>query len=168
MTFIATALAFAKRLPPWVYYAIAAIIVAGLLYRAGWNARDEKADRERAEYIAEYEQAADRARRAQQAEMDREQARYDALAERIDDEAEQTRVAVADATAAYIARNRVQDRQCSPSGTSAAASGDGAGEPETMPADAVMVAASDVRLFGEWVSYGMTCNAFVGGLNPGD
>ena len=155
MTFIATALAFAKRLPWQVYAAIGVVLLLGLTYRAGWNARDEKADRERAEYIAQYEQAADRSRRAQQAVIDREQARYDALAERIDDEAEQTRVAVADATAAYIARNRVQDRQCSPSGTSAPASGDGAPIPAPVPTG-IVVAEADVRACADLYAYSVS------------
>lgn len=151
MTFVLSALAFAKRLPPWVYYIIAAIIAAGLIYRAGWNARDEKADRERAEYIAEYEQAADRARRAQQAVNDAAQARYDALAERIDREAKQSQVAALSAADRYIIRNRVQpcvagatSAAVGPSPSEPAPSGDGAGA--TAIVDAVAVSADDIRI----------------------
>ena len=147
---LSTALAFAKRLPPWVYYIAAAILAAGLIYRAGWNARDEKADRERAEYIAEYEQAAERARRAQQAVMDREQARYDAIAKEADENAQDAQSAAMDAARRYIAANRVRPCGGVPSGPGAApesdsaASGDGPGGSAIV--DAVAVSEDDIRI----------------------
>lgn len=177
MTFLLSALAFAKRLPPWVYAlaALASLNVAQAVNTyanlrwegpfgialgfEGWKPRAERFE----DALDKVADAQVEARRAQQAVMDREQARYDALAERIDDASQTTRVVVRDATDRFIAE-RVQDRQCVASGTSAPASGDGAGSAQDVPSDAIMVEASDVRLFGEWVAYGMTCNAYVNGL----
>lgn len=160
IAFALQALAFAKRLPREVWYLVAAALVAWLLYRAGWNARDERADREMAAVI----EAQDKAREAQIAVNRAAQERYDTLAERIDHEAVQTRVVVRDATTAYIDRNRVQDRVCSASGASAPATGDSAREPVDVPAGFVLVAESDVRACGEWQAYGVTAHEFLMGL----
>ncbi len=150
MTFIATALAFAKRLPWQVYAAIAVLALLALTYRAGWNARDEKADRERAEYIAQYEQAADRARRAQQAVMDREKARYDALAKEADENAQDAQSAAMDAARRYVAANRVRPRGSVPSGPGAAPDSDSAqgsdGPGGSAIVDAVAVSEDDIRI----------------------
>ena len=147
MTFLLTALTFAKRLPWWAYVALAIVAAILLAYRAGYNARDERADREMSEMLASVEAGQERARAAQQAAMDAEQARYDELAERTDANAEIAQVAAMDAANRYIERNRVRpsDRSVA-SDTSAAPQGDGSGVPAPVPTDPfVAVTDADVR-----------------------
>lgn len=151
LTFFATALTFAKRIP-WQAWAALAIVAAILIaYRAGYNARDERADREMSEMLASVADAQERARAAQQAAMDREQARYDELAERTDREYQASQVEAMSAADRYIAANRVRPPSGSvASDTSAAPQGDGAsgdsgpGSPALV--DAVAVSAEDVRI----------------------
>ena len=147
LAFFATALTFAKRIPwqAWVALAIVAAIL--FAYRAGYNARDERADREMSEMLASVEAGQERARAAQQAALDAEQARYDELAERTDREYQIAQVEAMSAADRYITANRVRP----PSGSvaspaSAAPQGDGAGLPENLPADPfVAVSDADVR-----------------------
>ena len=147
MTFLLTALTFAKRLPWWAYVALAIVAAILLAYRAGYNARDERADREMSEMLAQVSDAQERARAAQQAAMDAEQARYDELAERTDADARLAQVEAMSAADRYIERNRVRpsDRSVA-SDTSAAPQGDGSGVPAPVPADPfVAVTDADVR-----------------------
>ena len=147
MTYALIAWRFLRGLPWWAYAILAAIVIVWLAYRAGYNARDERADREMSEMLASVEAGQERARAAQQAAMDAEQARYDELAERTDANAEIAQVAAMDAANRYIERNRVRpsDRSVA-SDTSAAPQGDGSGVPAPVPADPfVAVTDADVR-----------------------
>lgn len=175
--FIATALVFTKR-PVGIIIAILLALniaqafntYANLRFEGplgialgfeGWKPRAERFE----DALDKVAEAQVEARRAQQAVIDREQARYDALAERIDANAAQTRATVADATNRFIERNRVQDRVCSPSGTSAAASGDGAGEPEAVPASGfVAISDIDVQRCADATRYAVTAHEWIMGL----
>lgn len=151
MTYALIAWRFLKDMP-WQIWA--ALICAALLiaaYRAGYNARDERADREMSEMLASVEAGQERARAAQQAALDAEQARYDELAERTDRDARINQAAAMSAADRYIAANRVRP----PSGSvaspaSAAPQGDGSsgvvGPDQPAIVDAVAVSAEDVRI----------------------
>ena len=149
---MADSLAFAKRLPPWVYYALAAVIAAGLIYRAGWNARDEKADSEQAQMVAAYEQAQAEALRLAIAAREAQEARYRDLAKRIDTDAQDARNQAADAVTRYIVRNRVQPCTVGSAGSTTPASTEGGSASGSVgtgaPAivDAVAVSEADIRI----------------------
>ena len=156
MTYALIAWRFLRGLPWWAYAILAAIAIVWLAYRAGYNARDERADREMSEMLASVEAGQERARAAQQAAMDAEQARYDELAERTDANARLAQVEAMDAANRYIERNRVRPPSGSVASTgSAAPQGDGSSgiigpsaDPELV-GDFVIVPASDVRICTE-------------------
>jgi len=151
MTYALIAWRFLRGLPWWAYAILAALVIVWLAYRAGYNARDERADREMSEMLASVEAGQERARAAQQAAMDAEQARYDELAERTDANAEIAQLAAMDAATRYIERNRVRPPSGSVASPAIAApQGDGAsgdnGPDQPAIVDAVAVSADDVRI----------------------
>lgn len=159
----AIARAFLGKLPWQVWAGVAVLGIALICYSKGYGDARDKYRRQMAELTASVEAAQEQARAAQVAVNEAEQARLDAITKEADHAHETTRIVVRDATDRFIA-DRVQDRQCVASGTDSPATGAGAGSAQDVSRDAVMVDASDVRLFGEWVAYGMTCNQFVNGL----
>jgi Tfp pilus assembly protein PilE len=168
MTYALIAWRFLRGLPWQVWVAVAIIAAIALAYRAGYNARDERADREMSEMLASVEAGQERARAAQQAALDAEQARYDELAERTQNAHETTRVVVRDATDRFIAERGVrQDNQCVASGTSAPASGDGAGLPAPVPTH-VVVDQADVRACGDLYNYSVAAHLWAVGLADED
>lgn len=144
MTYALIAWRFLKGLP-WQAYAIMAVIgIVLMAYAKGYDTARDKYKAQLAAYVSDVEQAQTEARARQITVNQAAQERYDQLAERIDNEHEATRIAVADATAAFIRNNRVRpDVGSVASGTSAATSGDSAAVPEGLPANP-LVAVSDL------------------------
>ena len=151
MTYALIAWRFLRGLPWWAYAILAAIAIVWLAYRAGYNARDERADREMSEMLASVEAGQERARAAQIAVNQAAEQRYQELAERTDREYRASQVEAMSAADRYIERNRVRPPSggvASPAG--AAPQGDGAsgvvGPDQPAIVDAVAVSAEDVRI----------------------
>lgn len=163
MTYALMAWRFLKGLPWWVYVALAIIAAIALAYRAGYNTRDERADREEAELFADIAKKSAEARAAQIAVNRAAEERYADLAKDADHDHETTRIVVRDATDRHIIANGVQDGQCVPSGTSAPASGDSPAVPESVPAHVILDTA-DVRACGDLYAYSLAAHLWAVGL----
>ena len=169
MTYALIAWRFLRGLPWWAYAILAAIAIVWLAYRAGYNARDERADREMSEMLASVEAGQERARAAQIAVNQAAEQRYQELAERTDREYRASQVEAMSAADRYIERNRVRP----PSGSvaspaSAAPQGDGAGVPENLPAHPfVAVSDADVRACTVAATYAVEAHNWAAALERG-
>lgn len=95
------------------------------------------------------------------------QERYQQQAEQSNARENELRADLRDIGERFIAANRVRPQAASGAGggTVAPASDSDSGVPAGMPADAVMVAASDVRACTDAVAYGIAAHDWAAGLN---
>lgn len=166
MTYALLAWRFLRGLPWQLWLALACIAALYASYRAGWNARDTKADADEAAMVAEYHAAQDEALARAIAARNSAEARYRALARQSEIDHAQTLAAADAATDRYISRNRV--RSCPTAsaggGTPAPAASDGPGLADDVPAGFVVVAEADVRACGQWQAYGLAARKWALGL----
>lgn len=148
---------------------IAALALSGVLWQRGNRYQAKLADctAGRAADRAAYTAAQLEAERLAKEARARQEAAYRAKAERADDDHE---TELADARAAaerFIAARRVRAETVgrAASGTVASAPDRDSGVSEAMPADAVMVSASDVRACTDAVAYGVAARTWALGLD---